>query len=66
MTSFFVALAGLGVRLPLRLCDEETGSVIDANGVEVFVVDTNRNLSDETTTVIAELLVDAVNARGAA
>jgi hypothetical protein len=56
-------LAELGVRLPLRLCDEETGSVLDADDMEVFVVDANRDLSDESASAIAALLVEAVNAR---
>lgn len=65
MTDFAKLLAELGVRLPLRLCDEENGSVLDADDMEVFVVDANRDLSDESATAIAELLVQAVNARGA-
>lgn len=66
MTPFSAALAELGVRLPLRLCDEESGSVLDADDMEVFVVDANRDLSDESATAIADLLVEAINARGAA
>jgi hypothetical protein len=66
MTDFAKLLVELGVRLPLRLCDEENGSVLDADDMEVFVVDANRDLSDESATAIAELLVQAVNARGAA
>lgn len=63
-TAFAALLAELGVHLPLRLCDEESGSVLDADGMEVFVIDANRDLSDESATAIGELLVDAVNARG--
>lgn len=65
MTDFAKLLVELGVRLPLRLCDEENGSVLDADDMEVFVVDANRDLSDQSATAIAELLVQAVNARGA-
>lgn len=58
-------LRKLDVRLPLRLCDEEVGSVIDDEGREIFVIDANRQQSDDTATAIAALIVEAVNARGA-
>jgi|GEM_PF-2240928 hypothetical protein len=58
-------LAELGVRLPLRLCDEEIGLVLDADGNKVFVVDDSRE-GHEATTETARLFVEAINARGAA
>ncbi|MGY2732356.1 hypothetical protein [Sphingomonas sp. UYP23] len=57
-------LRKLDVRLPLRLCDEEIGSVIDDEGLEIFVVDGHYERSDDDVSAIAALIVEAINARG--
>ena len=61
---FVRSMADLDTALPLRLCDEHVGSVIDHNGMEVFVVDQNGELSDALAVARAELIVLAVNTCG--
>lgn len=56
-------LRKLGVRVPLSLCGEHTGFVIDADGCEVLVVDANGERPDEVVAAIAALIAEAVNAR---
>ena len=52
------------VVLPLALCDQHTGSVIDAEGVEIFVVDPNSELDDDHALEIAFAIIFAVNVCG--
>lgn len=58
------ALVDLDVELPLRVCDAHLGSVVDANGGEIFVVDVNNEWPDEQTRAVARMLVLAVNTAG--
>lgn len=53
-----------GVLLPLRLCEEEIGSVLDDDGLEILVVDPNCERSDEDSVAIATMIVLAVNTCG--
>lgn len=57
-------LAQHGVRLPLRHSVEDIGSVLDADGNEVLVVDPNNETPDEQATSIALLIIAAVNTCG--
>ncbi|CCE96183.1 hypothetical protein SFHH103_01686 [Sinorhizobium fredii HH103] len=50
------------VKLPLRLCEEEVGVVLDDDGVDVFTVDSNGGRPDEEVSTIALLIVECVNA----
>jgi hypothetical protein len=58
---FVAALDRLGIKLPLRLSEEDVGVVLDAEGRDVFTVDVNNGLSDAEATEIAELLVAGVH-----
>lgn len=60
-TLFTSALAGLDVRMPLRHDTSCCGTIIDADGRMVFVIDTNRERRDAEVTDIATLLVLALN-----
>lgn len=50
------------VKLPLRLCDEDLGVVLDDDGVDVFTVDSNGGRPDEEVSAIALLILECVNA----
>ncbi|OWZ95259.1 hypothetical protein B9J07_05825 [Sinorhizobium sp. LM21] len=50
------------VKLPLRLCDEEVGVVLDDDGVDVFTVDSNGARENEEVSTIALLIAECVNA----
>lgn len=64
-TEEFVALlASAGVKLPLRLHDEDLGVVVDARGHNVLVVDENHARSDDQAEAIAQWIVLAVNTCG--
>ncbi|MEY9098855.1 hypothetical protein ABIA24_001764 [Sinorhizobium fredii] len=51
----------LKVKLPLRLCDEDVGVVLDDDGCDVFTVDTNRLRDDETVAAIAYAVMSFIN-----
>ncbi|CDX26918.1 conserved hypothetical protein [Mesorhizobium plurifarium] len=51
------------MKLPLRVSATEIGSIVDADGIEVCVVDVHRDRSDEEVSAIASMIVDAVNAK---
>ena len=55
------AFKAFGVRLPLRLSDEDVGVALDANDFDVLTVDVNSTLPDSTVAEIARLVVMAVN-----
>jgi len=57
-----VEASRMTIALPLRLSETELGSVVDANGNEVFVVDVHRELDDEEVLSIALHIVAAANA----
>jgi hypothetical protein len=61
---FRESLALLDVKLPLRLCDEYPGSVLDDAGLEILVVDQNSELDDELVSARALMIVLAVNTCG--
>ena len=50
-----------GLALPLSVSTTDIGSVLDANGTEVFVVDFDRDWSDAKVIAIAVLIVAAVH-----
>jgi len=61
---FASALAGLGIKLPLRVGrNVEAGVVFDAERRVVATVDVDRERSDRAALAIAKLIVDAVNTR---
>lgn len=62
--SFAMDLQKLSVRLPLRHLDEECGTVVDADGAPVFVVDHNRERPDIEAQRIALWIILAVNICG--
>lgn len=62
--AFIDELLDLGIMLPLHACDVHIGSVVDAEGEEIFVVDPNGERTDEESAAIVALLVSAVNAAG--
>lgn len=51
------------MKLPLRASATEIGSIVDADGIEICVVDVHRDRSDDEVTTIVNLIVDAVNAK---
>ena len=64
LTEHFVAeCAKFGAALPLRLCDEEPGVVLDASGKDVFAIPATQ-FSDEEASNLALLFVLAVNTCG--
>ena len=60
-TLFSAALAHLNIRLPLRHDETCCGTLVDADGNMVFVVDVNRERPDAEVRDIAELLQLAIN-----
>lgn len=62
--AFAADLAKENVALPLRHLDDHCGTVVDANGQPVFVVDTNRERHDFEVAKIAMWIVLAVNVCG--
>ena len=64
-TDAFVAeLAALDVALPLRPSEADLGVVLDANGDDVFTVDSNGDRPDDQVAKIALWIVCAVNTCG--
>lgn len=57
----FAVLSNLRLKLPLRLCSEESGVILDDDGIDVATVDTNRQRTDEEAKAIAMMIVAAVN-----
>lgn len=55
------ALADLGVPAPWRLCDEEVGEVLAANGAIACDADTVGCLSEDDASRVAALIMLAVN-----
>ncbi|WP_192252021.1 hypothetical protein [Mesorhizobium silamurunense] len=51
------------MRLPLRASATEVGSIVDADDVEVCVVDAHRDRPDDEVSAIVDLIVNAVNAK---
>lgn len=62
--AFADELAKLGVRLPLRVSEEDVGVVLDAGGADVLTVDVNGERSDLVAASIAVWIVTAVNTCG--
>lgn len=64
-TDAFVAeLRKVGVKLPLRVSDEDIGVVLDADGRDVLAVDVNSERPDDLVEAIAMWIVCAVNTCG--
>lgn len=49
------------VRLPLRMSDEDTGVILDDDGVDILTIDSNNTRPDAQADAIAMLIVSAVN-----
>ncbi|WP_292200937.1 hypothetical protein [Mesorhizobium sp.] len=47
----------------MRASATEIGSIVDADGVEICVVDVHREKPDDEVRAIVALIVDAVNAK---
>lgn len=62
--AFADELAKFGVRLPLRVSDEDVGVVLDAHGCDVLTVDVNGERSDLEAASIAVWIVTTVNTCG--
>ncbi|AID18381.1 hypothetical protein PPF1_68 [Rhizobium phage vB_RleM_PPF1] len=63
-TLFSAALGHLNIRLPLHHDEACCGTLVDADGNMVFVVDVNRERPDAEVRDIAELLMLAINVHG--
>jgi len=61
---FVADLAAVNVTLPLRCDEENIGTIYDANGIPVCVVDVNRERPDIEAGRIALWIILAVNACG--
>jgi hypothetical protein len=61
---FAVALTGLDIRLPIRHDTTHCGTLVDADGKMVCVVDMHGERPDAEVTDIAELLMLAINVHG--
>ena len=55
------AFADQGVKLPLRLSDEDVGVILDDDGAEVLTIDSNGMRDDQNVQMIAALVATAVN-----
>ena len=55
------AFADQGVKLPLRLSDEDVGVILDDEGADVLTVDSNGMRDDRKVQMIAALVATAVN-----
>jgi hypothetical protein len=49
------------VTLPLRMSDEDTGVILDDDGVDILTIDSNNTRPDAQADAIAMLIVSAVN-----
>lgn len=58
---FAAVLDGIGIPAPWRLCDEEVGEVLAANGAIACNTDTLGNLSEQDATMAAVQIMLAVN-----
>lgn len=56
---FAAALAKLGAPAPWRLCDEETGEILAADGV--VVCDADSRITDEESSTLALWIIMAIN-----
>lgn len=54
------------IALPVRADPDEIGSIVDANDVEVCIVDQHRERDDLSVTAICAMIVDAINRAGSA
>lgn len=61
---FEATLAALNVKLPVDLDPGFTGSIIDATGKQVLVVDPDSERSDAEATAIAAMVATAINIAG--
>lgn len=61
MNRYAGAFAALGIRMPLRHDTTHCGTIVDADGKMVCVVDMNRERDDADVTDIAQLLLLAIN-----
>lgn len=61
---FVTTLADHGVKLPLDTTDEDVGTLVDADGQAVLVVDVNNQRSDEDVAWIVGMIQVAVNICG--
>ncbi len=64
IAQFVAALADHGVKLPLLETDEDVGTLVDADGKPVLVVDVDRERSDEDVAWIVGMIQGAVNTCG--
>jgi hypothetical protein len=64
VAQFVGALADNGVKLPLLPTDEDVGTLTDADGKPVLVVDVDRERSDEDVAWIVSMIQVAVNTCG--
>lgn len=64
IAQFVAALADHGVKLPLLETDEDVGTLVDADGKPVLVVDVDRDRSDEDVAWIVGMIQVAVNTCG--
>ena len=55
------AFADQGVKLPLRLSDEDVGVILDDDGADVLTVDSNGMRDEQKVQMIAALVATAVN-----
>lgn len=51
-----------GVKLPLWLCDENIGVILDADGADVLTVDIDRAREDAAAVEIARWIMTTINA----
>nr|WP_298095862.1 hypothetical protein [uncultured Shinella sp.] len=58
---FRQAVSQHGVKLPLSKSDEDVGTLLDADGVPVLVVDVNRERTDADVAWIVAMVALAVN-----
>lgn len=61
MNRFALALSALDIRMPLRHDATHCGTIVDAAGNMVFVVDMNNERPDVEVNDIVELLLLAIN-----
>jgi hypothetical protein len=55
------AFADQKVKLPLHMSDQDIGVILDDDGVDVITIDTNGTRPDDQVTIIASLVVAAIN-----
>ncbi len=62
--SIYQALLALGVNLPLRPSETDSGVVLDADDRDVFTVDSNGFQPDDQVKALATLIATCVNQSG--